>query len=195
VKSHTGKGTPLQGAGLDRWPWDGDELNRPLLDGDWLGETSLDHLLGDVELARLLLNNVGHASWVVQDRDALVQLVNWGWDNGLAGANLRLVLELLLKWSWDARDDVVLEELDNSQDPSLRVLLDELLSNNWVQLLTAHHNLHWQGQGVGWDHLDFSDAREDLDHLLLALNSLGGDGNWDVPGAVHKKTCSQSLIL
>merc|ERR1711973_1043270 len=74
-----------------------------------------------------------------------------------------------------------------SQDPSLRVLLDELLSNNWVQLLTAHYNLHWQRQSVGWDHLDFSNAREDLDHLLLALNSLGGDGNWDVPGAVHKK--------
>merc|ERR1712113_689779 len=65
VKSHTGKGTPLHGAGLDRWPWDGDKLNRPLLDGDWLGEASLDHLLGDVELARLLLNNVGHASWMV----------------------------------------------------------------------------------------------------------------------------------
>merc|ERR1711872_762955 len=69
------------------------------------------------------------------------------WGNNLNHRAIRDDLQALL---WDVnRDDVVLEELDNSQDPSLRVLLDELLSNNWVQLLTAHHNLHWQGQGVG----------------------------------------------
>merc|ERR1712098_565179 len=65
--------TLLQRTGHDRWLWDTDKLNRLLLDGQWLGQAGLNHLLGDAELGRLLVNNVGHASWLVQERNALIQ--------------------------------------------------------------------------------------------------------------------------
>merc|ERR1711915_336244 len=93
--------TLLQRAGQSRR--DADKLNRLLLDGQWLGKAGLDHLLGDAKLGGLLVNNVGHASWLVQDRDGLVQLGDWGWDDGLTGALGRLAHELLLEGRWKAR--------------------------------------------------------------------------------------------
>jgi len=69
----TRQSTLLQRTGHDGWLWDTDKLNRLLLDGQWLGQAGLNHLLGDAELGGLLVNNVGHASWLVQERNALVQ--------------------------------------------------------------------------------------------------------------------------
>ena len=77
------------------------------------------------------------------------------------------------------RCDIVLEVLEDDKDLAiLWALLDELLTNGWeAQWLAVDHNLH----GVSaWDQQDFSDARQDLDNLLLGLNSPGGDSNWDV---------------
>merc|ERR1712029_958493 len=47
------QGTLLKGAGLDRWLRDAGKLNRLLLDGDWLGQAGLDHLLGHTKLGGL----------------------------------------------------------------------------------------------------------------------------------------------
>merc|ERR1719295_2381093 len=60
----------------------------------------------------------------------------------------------------------------------------KVLANNWVDLLTVDKNL--EGRAL-WDNLGLSDAGQDLDHLLLARDSLGGDGNWNVLGAVHEE--------
>ena len=79
----TSKGALLKGARQHGWVGDAGELNRLLLDGKWLGKAGLDHLLGDAELAGLLVDNVLHASWDVQDRDVLIQLGHWGWDDDL----------------------------------------------------------------------------------------------------------------
>merc|ERR1712058_43557 len=99
----TRQSTLLQRTGHGGWLWDTGKLNRLLLDGQWLGQAGLDHLLGDAELGGLLVNNVRHASWLVQDRDALVQLGDWGWDDGFTGALLGLTHELLLEARWKAR--------------------------------------------------------------------------------------------
>merc|ERR1711973_880317 len=88
--------TLFQRAGQSRWLRDADELNRLLLDGQWLGKAGLDHLLGDAKLGGLLVDNVGHAGWLVQDRDALVQLGDWGWDDGFTGAPLKTRLRARL---------------------------------------------------------------------------------------------------
>jgi len=95
--------TLLQGASQSRWVRDTGKLNRLLLDGQWLGKAGLDHLLGDAKLGGLLVNNVGHASWLVHDRHALVQLGDWGWDDDLTGAPVGLALELFLDGSWESR--------------------------------------------------------------------------------------------
>jgi len=253
--------TLLKRAGQDRWLWDTGKLNRLLLDGQWLGQADLDHLLGDAEVGRLLLNNVHHAGWLGQDRDGLVQLGDWGWDDDLTGAFSRQPHELWLEGCWDTsatlkargrsrlvdnegkssqvwwhdthawglkvsrlltihitakansarlqelwgnnlnqdavrqdlqallwdvdRDDIVLEVLDDDKDLALWALLDELLTNSWeAQLLSIDHNLHGTS---AWDQQNFSDAGQDLDNLLLSLNSPGGDSNWDVLGSVQKK--------
>jgi len=76
--------------------------------------------------------------------------------------------------------------MDNEDDFALWVLLDELLTNSReCQLLSIQHDLHEFTSG--WDHLNRIDARQDLDNLLLGLNSLGGDCNWNVPGSVQEK--------
>merc|ERR1711915_104491 len=261
----TRQSTLLQGAGQSRWLRDADELNRLLLDGQWLGKAGLDHLLGDAKLGGLLVNNVGHASWLVQDRDALVQLGDWGWDDGFTGALSGFTLELLLEARWKARetrapletrlrarlvehvgdgsqtwphnthawglqvssdltvhvtaktnrarlqelwsnnlnpgaigqdlqallwdvdgDNIVLITQNNGNDLALSVLLDELLANDWMDLFVANKDL--QGARGRWDDLGLSDARQNLDNLLLrARNSPGGDGNWNVLGAIQKE--------
>merc|ERR1711915_1127236 len=91
----TRQSTLFQRAGQSRWLRDADKLNRLLLDGQWLGKAGL---------GGLLVNNVGHASWLVQDRDALVQLGDWGWDDGFTGALSGFTLELLLEARWKARE-------------------------------------------------------------------------------------------
>jgi len=205
---------------------------------------------------------VGHASWLVQDRDALVQLGDWSWDDGLTGALGGLTHELFLDGRWESRatlesgggsrlvehegegsqawphdthswglevsreltvhvtaktnrarlqklwgnnlnpgairhnlqalfwdndgDNVVLKALNDGNGLALMVLLDELLANGWEpQLLTVDHNL--QGARGSWDNLGLSDARQNLDNLLLRTDSPGGDSHWDVLGAVQKE--------
>merc|ERR1711972_110575 len=96
-------GALLKGARQHGWVGDAGELNRLLLDGKWLGKASLDHLLGDAQLGGLLLNNVGHTDWPVEDGDPLTKDRDWGWDNGLTSALGRLSLELSLEGVWDAR--------------------------------------------------------------------------------------------
>jgi len=256
--------TLFQRAGQSRWLRDADKLNRLLLDGQWLGKAGLDHLLGDAKLGGLLVDNVGHASWLVQDRDALVQLGDWGWDDSFTGALLGLVHVLLLEARWKARearavlkarlrsrlvqhvgdgsktwahdahawglqvsrtltihvtakadrarlqehwgnnlnpgsirqdlqallwdmdrDNIVLEELNNSNGLALSVLLDELLANNWVDLFLVDKDL--QGARGSWDDLGLSDARQNFDNLLLRSKSPGGDSHWDVLGTIHEK--------
>jgi len=255
----TSKGTLLKGARQHGWVGDTGELNRLLLDGKWLGKAGLDHLLGDAQLGGLLLNNVGHTDWPVEDGDPLSKDGDWGWDNGLTSALGRLSLELSLEGGWDARatlkagsgarlvdevgesskvwphnahtwglevsraftvhvtakadsaglqqlwgnnlnhdsvgqdsdallwdvdgDNTILEHHDHGGNLALDGLLDNL-ANNWVDLLTVDKNL--EGRAL-WDNLGLSDAGEDLDHLLLARDSLGGDGNWNVLGAVHEE--------
>merc|ERR1711973_481061 len=77
--------TLFQRAGQSRWLRDADKLNRLLLDGQ-------------------LFDNVGHASWLVQDRDTLVQLGDWGWDDCFTGALGGFTLELLPEARWKARE-------------------------------------------------------------------------------------------
>jgi len=105
------------------------------------------------------------------------------WGNNLNQDAVRQDLQALL---WDVdRDDIVLEVLDDDKDLALWALLDELLTNSWeAQLLSIDHNLHGTS---AWDQQNFSDAGQDLDNLLLSLNSPGGDSNWDVLGSVQKK--------
>jgi len=257
--------TLFQRAGQSRWLRDADELNRLLLDGQWLGKAGLDHLLGDAKLGGLLVNNVGHAGWLVQDRDALVQLGDWGWDDGFTGALGGFTLELLPKARWKARetraplktrlrarlvehigdggqtwphnthawglqisrdltvhvtaktnsarlqelwgnnlnpgsirqdlqallwdinrDNIVLETLNHGDDLALNIFLDELLTNHWTDLFPVDEDLH--GARGSWNDLGLSDARQNLDNLLLgARNSPGGDGHWDVLGAIQKE--------
>ena len=255
----TSKGALLKGARHHGWVGDTGELNALLLDGKWLGKAGLDHLLGDAQLGGLLLNNVGHTDWPVEDGDPLSKDRDWGWDKGLTSALGRLSLELSLEGGWDARatlkagsgarlvdevgesskvwphnahtwglevsraltvhvtakadsaglqqlwgnnlnqdsvgqdsdallwdvdgDNTILEHHDHGGDLALDGLLDNL-ANNWVDLLTVDKNL--EGRAL-WDNLGLSDAGEDLDHLLLARDSLGGDGNWNVLGAVHEE--------
>jgi len=93
----------LEGASLDGWLWDAGKLDRLLLDGEGLGQAGLDHLLGNTELVGLLLYNVLHASWDVQDRDALVQLGDWGWDDDLTWALGGHADIFFLKGGWEAR--------------------------------------------------------------------------------------------
>jgi len=97
------QGTLLKGAGLDRWLRDAGKLNRLLLDGDWLGQAGLDHLLGDAKLVGLLVNDVLHSGWDAQARDVLIQLGDWGWDDDLTGALGGLTDELFLKGGWETR--------------------------------------------------------------------------------------------
>merc|ERR1712029_950412 len=52
-------------------------------------------------MGRLLLNNVHHAGWLGQDRDGLIQLGDWGWDDDLTGAFSRQPYELWLEGCWD----------------------------------------------------------------------------------------------
>jgi len=261
----TSQGTLLKGARHHGWVGDTGELNRLLLDGKWLGKAGLDHLLGDAKLGGLLVDNVGHAGWLVQDRDALVQLGDWGWDDGFTGALGGFTLELLLEARWKARetraplktrlrarlvehvgdgsqtwphnthtwglqisrdltvhvtaktnsarlqelwgnnlnprsirqdlqallwdvdrDNTILETLDHGDDLAFNILLDELLANHWVDLFPVDEDLH--GARGSWDDLGLSDARQDLDNLLLrARNSPGGNSHWDVLGAVQKE--------
>jgi len=101
-ESLTRQGPLLKRAAQDRWLWDTGQLNRLLLDGQWLRQTGPDHLLGDAKLGRLLLNNVHHASWLSQDRDALVQLGDWGWDDDLTGALGNFTHKLGLEGRWYA---------------------------------------------------------------------------------------------
>jgi len=260
-KSLARQGTLLQREGHHRWLWDTDKLDRLLLDGQWLGQAGLDHLLGNAELGGLLFDNVHHASCLGQDRDTLVQLGDWGWDDDFTRALAGLVQEFWLESRWDTsttlkargrsrlvqnegkssqvwphdthawspkvnrlltihvttkadsprlqelwsnnlnhdairqhlqallwdidRDDIVLEVLEDGKDLSLWALLDELLANSWeAQLLTIDHNLHGAST---WDHQDFSNARQDLDNLLLGLHSPGSDSNWDMLGTIQKK--------
>jgi len=255
------QGTLLEGASQNRWGWDTGKLNRPLLDGERLGKTGLDHLLGDAELGGLLLNNVHHASWLDQEGDALVQLRDWGWDDNLTWAPGGLTDEFFLEGSWESRaahkagfgsrlvqheregsqawpqdahawglqvsgalaihvttkadsaglqelwgnnlnhrsigqnlqallwnvdkDNIVLEVLDNEQNLALRGLLDELLTNSWEgNWLTINQDLHGASNR---NNLDLSDTSQDLDNLLLGLNSPGGNGDWDVLGSIQKK--------
>jgi len=97
------QGTLLKGAGLDRWLWDAGKLNRLPLDGDWLGQAGLDHLLGNAKLVGLLVNNVLHSSWDAQARDVLIQLGDWGWDDDLTGALGGLTDKFFLEGGWEAR--------------------------------------------------------------------------------------------
>jgi len=101
-ESLTSQGALFKGASQDRWIWDTGELNRLLLDGEWLGQAGLDHLLGDTELGRLLLNNMHHASWPGQKRDALVQFGDRGWDDNLSWALSGLTDKFFLEGSWEA---------------------------------------------------------------------------------------------
>merc|ERR1719204_3002538 len=59
-----------------------------------------------------------------------------------------------------------------------------IVGNDWVDLLTIDNN--FEGRAL-WDNLGLSDTRKDLNHLLLARDSLGGDSNWDMLGAVHEE--------
>jgi len=97
------QGTLLKGASLDGWVWNTDELNRLLLDGEWLGQAGLDHLLGDAELVGLLVHNVAHASWHVQDGDVLKQRGDWGRDDFHTWALGGLTDKFFLEGSWEAR--------------------------------------------------------------------------------------------
>merc|ERR1712098_363307 len=56
-----------------------------------------------MHIGGLLLNNVGHTDWPVEDGDPLSKDRDWGWDNGLTSALGRLSLELSLEGGWDAR--------------------------------------------------------------------------------------------
>merc|ERR1712029_598053 len=211
--------TLFQRTGQSRWLRDADELN--------------SHLLGDAKLGGLLVDNVGHAGWLVQDRDALVQLRDWGWDDGFTGAPGGFTLPMLLEARWKARetraplktrlrarlvehvgdgsqtwphnthawglkisrdltvhvtaktnsarlqelwgnnlnpgaigqdlqallwdinrDNIVLETLNNGNDLALRVLLDKLLANSWVDLFLVDQDL--QGARGRWDDLGLS---------------------------------------
>jgi len=99
----TRQGALLKGASLDGWMWDAGKLNRLLLDGEWLGQAGLDHLLGNAHLVGLLVDNVLHASWDVQDRDVLIQLGHWGWDHDLTWALGGFTDEFFLEGGREAR--------------------------------------------------------------------------------------------
>ena len=103
------------------------------------------------------------------------------WGNNLNQDSVGQDSDALL-WGVDG-DNTILEHHDHGGNLALDGLLDNL-ANNWVDLLTVDKNL--EGRAL-WDNLGLSDAGEDLDHLLLARDSLGGDGNWDVLGAVHEE--------
>merc|ERR1719204_1756830 len=78
---------------------------------------------------------------------------------------------------WDVGgDNTILEHHNHGCNLALDGLLDNL-ANDWVDLLTVDNNL--EGRAL-WDNLGLSDTRKDLNHLLLARDSLGGDGNWDM---------------
>merc|ERR1719187_2181703 len=100
--------------------------------------------------------------------------------------NPRSIGQNLQTLIWDVNpDSIVLETLDDEENFSLCILLDQLLTNGWQgDWLTIDQNLHG---ARGWNHLDLSDARPDLDNLLLGLNSPGGNSNWNVLGSVQKE--------
>jgi len=105
------------------------------------------------------------------------------WGNNLNPGAIGQDLKALL-WDMD-RDNTILEVLDDDENLAFSVLLDELLTNSWEpQLLAIDHNLHGTRN---WDHLNLSDSRQDLDNLLLRLNSLGNNRDWDVLGSIQKK--------
>merc|ERR1719334_1534354 len=202
----------LKGARQHGWVGDAGELNRLLLDGKWLGKAGLDHLLGDAQLGGLLLNNVGHTDWPVEDGDPLSKDGDWGWDNGLTSALCRLSLELSLEGGWDARATLkagsgarLVDEVGESSkvwphnahtwglevSRAFTVHVTAKADSTGLQQLWGN-NLNQDSVGQDsdallWDNLGLSDAGEDLDHLLLARDRLGGDGNWNVLGAVHEE--------
>merc|ERR1719249_483721 len=71
-----------------------------------------------------------------------------------------------LPWDVDL-EDIVLVTQEDQHGLAFRVLLDQTLTNSWEgKLLTIDHDLH---RTSDWDHLNLSDARQNLDNLVLSL--------------------------
>jgi len=208
-------GLLLNNVGHTNWPVQkGDPLSK---DGDWGWDDSLTGTLGRLGLelslqggwdARATLEAGGGARLVDQvgdsgkvwPHDALA----WGlqvsraltvhvtaktnsaglkqlWGNNLNHDSVGQDSDALL-WDVDG-DNTILEHHDHGGNLALDGLLDNL-ANNWVDLLTVDKNL--EGRAL-WDNLGLSDTGKDLNDLLLTRDSLGGDGNWDMLGAVHEE--------
>jgi len=99
------------------------------------------------------------------------------WGNNLNPRSIGQNLQALLR-DMD-KDDIVLKALDDDKNLAFWALLDKLLTNSWEgDWLTIDQDLHGASN---WNNLDLSDTRQDLDNLLLGLDSPGGYSNWNVP--------------
>merc|ERR1719378_730355 len=208
-------GLLLNNVGHTNWPVQkGDPLSK---DGDWGWDDSLTGALGRLSLelslhggwdagatleaggGATLVDQVGDSSkvwphdalaWGLQVSRALIVHVTAKtnsaglkqlWGNNLNHDSVGQDSDALL-WDVDG-DNTILEHHNHGSNLALDGLLDNL-ANNWVALLTVDKNL--EGRAL-WDNLGLSDTGKDLNNLLLSRDSLGGDGNWDMLGAVHEE--------